>query len=97
MVRGDGVDDLGIVHAKALDELRPQIGVGAFKLVIDGLAHIVQVGGEANLDLRALAAAIPSLLRLREGVEITGGQLRISKVQVRTRPALAAVHSVPST
>jgi hypothetical protein len=50
----------------------------------------VQVNAEANLDLRALAEAIPSLLHLREGVEITSGQMRIPKMQVRTQPALAA-------
>lgn len=54
----------------------------------------VQATAEANLNLQALAGAIPSLLRIQEGVEITRGELQIPNLQVHTQPDLAAVVAV---
>ncbi len=50
----------------------------------------MQASVDSNLDLHALAAAMPDILHIQEGVQITRGQLRISDLQVRTQPALAA-------
>ena len=53
VVRGDGVDHLGR-HAVAPGKLGPQHGVGAFHVVIHGLAQVVQQpGGLRDIHVRA--------------------------------------------
>jgi hypothetical protein len=51
----------------------------------------VQADAKADLNLQALAAAMPNIVRIQEGVEITQGQLQIPDLQVRTQPTLTAV------
>ena len=46
----------------------------------------VQASAEANLDVHALAAAVPQLLQTQQGVQITGAVVSVSNLQVRTQP-----------
>ena len=72
-------------------------GEGLMALILAGKSMAlpnVQADIQSDLNLRALAAAVPDLLQIQEGVEITGGQLRIPNLEVRTQPALATVGTI---
>jgi hypothetical protein len=68
-------------------------GASLLALLLNGKPVVlpnVQANIESNVNLQSLAAAIPDLLKIQQGVEITQGHVRIANLEVRTQPNLAA-------